>query len=518
MKVTKRVLAFLLSSAMVLSLAGCGASGAPAGSTNPTASTAPVGGVSTKPEPTPTATVPAELNMALSVDPDGLDPQRTTAASTFQITNNIYDTLLRVNADGSLREGLADRWTLSEDGMTITFHLRSGIKFHNGKDCDAAAVVASFERLKGDESPRAVIAQGSDTVVVTSGTLDVAALSSFAYPWSAIVEVSAADTLKNQPVGTGPYRLKEWVPQQSLTLEKSPDYYGSANLDTVNFKMMPDATAQISSLRNGELDIIAVSGDQVAAFENDSSFHVIAAPSNGVQLMAMNLDNEALSDLRVRQAINYAVDKQALIETVWWGYGQKIGSHYPTVLKEYVDHSNTYSYNTEKAKALLADAGYSDGLTLEMFLPKNYPAYVSAGQVIADALKTVGITCNITVVEWAVWLSDVYTARKYDLTVVGHTGRLDPYVLLARYQSDSSENYFNYSNAEVDGLLSGYKSETNADKRTEMVQQVQDILSKEVPAYYIQNPIATYVTGSTVSGFTTYPIDIYELKDISISR
>ena len=254
---------------------------------------------------------------------------------------------------------------------------------------------------------------------------------------------------------------------------KNPDYYDTVNLDTINFKMMPDATAQIASLRNGELDIISVSGDQVAAFENDPQFNVITTPSNGLQLMAMNLQNEALSDVRVRQAINYAVDKQALIDTVWWGYGQKIGSHYPTVLKEYVDMNDRYPYDPEKAKELLSQAGYQDGLTLEMYLPKSYPAYVSAGQVIADSLKEVGITCNITIVEWAAWLSDVYNGRNYDLTVVGHTGRLDPYVLLARYQSDSSENYFNYSNEEVDQLLADYKSETDEDKRTEIVQRVQ---------------------------------------------
>lgn len=253
--------------------------------------------------------------------------------------------------------------------------------------------------------------------------------------------------------------------------------------------MMPDATAQIASLRNGELDIISVSGDQVAAFENDPQFNVITTPSNGLQLMAMNLQNEALSDVRVRQAINYAVDKQALIDTVWWGYGQKIGSHYPTVLKEYVDMNDRYPYDPEKAKELLSQAGYQDGLTLEMYLPKSYPAYVSAGQVIADSLKEVGITCNITIVEWAAWLSDVYNGRNYDLTVVGHTGRLDPYVLLARYQSDSSENYFNYSNEEVDQLLADYKSETDEDKRTEIVQRVQEILAQDVPAYYIQDPI-----------------------------
>lgn len=513
MNLCKRLLAGLLAAAAALSMTACGASsgdGSSAGSKTASASQ--------------TAQTRTDLNMALSVDPDGLDPQRTTAASTFQITNNIYDTLLRVNTDGTLKEGLAESWETSEDGLTLTFRLRSGVTFHNGNPCNAEAVVSSFERLQAEDSPRAAdyanftfTAQGEDTVVVTCAELDVAALSSFAYPWSAIVDTSVTDTLKNSPVGTGPYKLKEWVPQQSLTLEKNPDYYDTVNLETITFKMMPDATSQIASLRSGELDIISVSGDQVAAFENDPQFNIVQAPSNGIQLMAMNLANEALSDVRVRQAINYAVDKQSLIDTVWWGYGEPIGSHYPTVLKEYVDLNDTYSYDPEKAKELLAQAGYADGLTLEMYLPKSYPAYVSAGQVIADSLKEVGITCNITIVEWAAWLSDVYNGRNYDLTVVGHTGRLDPYVLLARYQSDSSENYFNYSNPEVDELLSGYKSEKDEAKRTEMVQQVEQILAEDVPAYYIQTPITLYVTSSAVEGFEIYPIDIYEMKDVSFA-
>ena len=515
MNITKRLLAGLLAAVTALSLTACGAS-----SSNAAATTAAV----QTPASAQTAETRTNLNMALSVDPDGLDPQRTTAASTFQITNNIYDTLLRVNTDGTLKEGLADTWEVSEDGLTLTFHLRSGVTFHNGNVCDAAAVVSSFERLQAEDSPRAAdyanftfAAEGDDTVVVTCAELDVAALSSFAYPWSAIVDTTVADTLKNEPIGTGPYKLKEWIPQQSLTLEKNPDYYDTVNLETITFKMMPDATSQIASLQNGELDIISISGDQVATFENNPDFTVIQAPANSIQLMAMNLANEALSDVRVRQAINYAVDKQALIDTVWWGYGEPIGSHYPTVLKEYVDLNDTYPYDPEQAKELLAEAGYADGLTLEMYLPKSYPAYVSAGQVIADSLKEVGITCNITIVEWATWLSDVYTGRDYDLTVVGHTGRLDPYVLLARYQSDSSENYFNYSNPEVDELLKNYKSEKDEAKRTEMVQQVEEILAKDVPAYYIQTPITLYVTSSAVEGFELYPIDIYQMKDVSFA-
>ena len=220
----------------------------------------------------------------------------------------------------------------------------------------------------------------------------------------------------------------------------------------------------------------------------------------------------------MRQAINHAVDKQLLIDTVWWGQGQPIGSHYPVGLKEYVDTNDTYPYDPDKARALLSEAGYADGLTLEMKLPKSYQAYVDAGQVIADMLSQVGVTCNIQIIEWASWLQDVYTDRKYDLTVVGHTGRLDPYVLLARYASDAATNYFNYASDTVDALLAQFESEADEDRRTGLVQDIQRELAQDVPALYIQDPNTTYVTSSSVSGFAVYPIDIYVLKDVEVAR
>lgn len=506
----KKLLFIVLTALMMISTTAC--------SSNPNA------GSST---PAPTQTVAKnELKMAMSVDPDGLDPQRTTAASTFQITNNLYEPLLKVNPDGTLKEGLAKSWQISEDGMIITFVLRDNAKFSNGNVCDANAVIASFNRLMEEGSPRAtdyaniasIEATDEKTIVFTTKSLDVAILSSFAYPWAAIVDASVKDTLKNQPVGTGPYMLKEWTPQQSLTLVKNDQYQGTVNIETIQFKMMPDAASQISAFQNKELDIIGISGDQVGVFENNPAYNLVQAPANSLQLMAMNLKNEALSDIRVRQAINYAVDKEALIDTVWWGYGQKIGSHFPTVLKEYVDHNDLYSYDKEKAIALLNEAGYGSGLTLQMVLPKNYTAYVNAGQVIAAQLKEVGIECEITIVEWASWLSDVYTGRQYDLTVVGHTGRLDPYVLLARYHSASSENYFNYQNVEVDQLLTDYKSQTDETQRTKIIQQIEEILAQEVPALYIQDPISIYAMQKEVQGFVTYPIDIYEMKDVYFAK
>jgi peptide/nickel transport system substrate-binding protein len=463
-----------------------------------------------------------ELNMALAVDPDGLDPHRTASASSFQITNNIFDTLVKVTPDGEFIPGLAEDWEVSEDGLTITFNLREGVNFHNDREVTAEDVKFSFERLLDEESPRAgdyaniteINVLDDYQIEFVTENLNAALVSDFAYPWTAIVPEEEADNLRNAPVGSGPFVLDEWIPQQELVLTKNEDYYDPAHLEKVTFKMMPDATSQVSALQTGELDIISVTGDLVSQFEGNDDFTIIETQSNALQLMAMNLENEALADERVRQAINHAVDKQALIETVWWGYGQEIGSHYPPILKEYIDTNDVLTYDPERAEELLDEAGYGDGLELDMYLPAAYQAYVDAGQVIADELENIGITINIEIVEWGVWLSDVYTDRQYDLTVTGHTGRLDPFILLARYETESSENYMNYSNERVDEILNTVTEELDDEKREEMYQELQEILAEEVPALYIQSPIGLTVTASDVAGYETYPIDIYEMKDV----
>lgn len=476
-----------------------------------------------------TPATPQELNWALGVDPDGLDPHMTTAASTFQISNNIYDTLVKVTPEGEFVPGLAKDWELSEDGLTITFYLEEEVVFHDGSSFEAADVVYSFERLQGDTSARSAdYASLTDfsvaddyTIEFSADSLDVNLLAKFAYPWAAIVPEDAGESLRNEPIGTGAYVLENWVPQQELTLSLNEDYWGEAGkVDTVNFLSMPDTTSQITSMLAGDLDVIGITGDLVAQFEGQDGFEITETPSNALQLMAFNTEHEALSDVRVRQALTMAVDKDALIETVWYGYGNKIGSHYPPILKGYVDHSDALSYDPDAALALLEEAGYpnGEGIELDMYLPSAYPEYVSAGQVIADYLTTIGVTVNIQNVEWAVWLSDIYTGRNYDLTVTGHTGRLDPYTLLARYNSESPENYMNYENDQVNELLANVQVEQDEAARDAIYGEIQAILAEEVPGFYIQSPIGLRVTTDSVSGIQTYPIDIIELKDISVTE
>ncbi|MEL7606656.1 MAG: ABC transporter substrate-binding protein [Sedimentibacter saalensis] len=502
----KRIIAFLLAAVMLFSISACSNQ------------------ENTPKEPQTAAKT--SLTMGYTTEPEGLDPQRTAAASTFSVTNNIYDTLVSVTSDWEIVPRLAKEWNVSENGMEITFTLRDDVYFHNGRQMTAKDVEYSFNRLKDAESPKA---KDYDNIVkietfddynikFTTETLDVELLKRFAYPWTAIVPEEAADNLKTAPVGTGAFKLKEWNPQQNLTLERNDNYFGEkAKLETVKLVLIPDATSMMASFQVGDLDIIPLTGDQVTMVENNEAYQVISEPMNAVQILSINTDNEILKNEKVRQAMAMAINKDEVIEASMFGYGDKIGSHLPPTSPDYYDTNNMIEYNPEKAKELLKEAGYENGFDINMTLPKNYQLHVDAGQVIADQLGKIGINVKIEIVEWGTWLSDVYTAKKFDTTVVGHTGRLDSYAFLARYKSDSND-YISLKTGEVDQLLADALKELDESKRKEIYKQIQVILAEKLPAIYLQTPRTMLALQKDVQGMEIFPIDVYDFSTVSFAE
>ncbi len=466
------------------------------------------------------------LRIAYTTDPEGLDPQRTAAVATFNVTSSIYDTLLAITPDWQIQPRLAESYIVSPDGMEITFTLRHGVKFHNGREMTAQDVKYSFERLKGAGSPKAkdydnikqIEVNGDYTVKFITSKLDLELAKAFIYPWTAIVPQEAADTLKTNPVGTGAYKFVQWIPQQKLALTRNDDYYlEPAKIKDLEFVLIPDATSQLAALQVGNIHITEISGNQVKILGDTPGLKVYTEAMNAVQILALNLENKALADVRVRQAIAKAINKEDILATVVWGYGDKVGSHLPVNYPDYVDTNNIIPYDPEGAKKLLAEAGYGDGLKLELTLPKSYQIHVDTGQVIADQLNKVGITADIKIVEWGQWLSDVYSGKKYDMTVVALSGRLDSYYFLKRYQSQSGD-FISFITGDVDQLLAQSTSEMDPIKRKEIFKQIQVILAEKVPAVYIQTPHKTFGLADNVEGFRIYPLDIYEYKDVSFQK
>jgi len=482
-----------------------------------------------KPSSTPSEAKPSKggtLTIAISANPDGLDPHKTVAAVTFEVTKSIYDTLVETDTQGNLHPGLAERWEASEDGLRWTFYLRKGVKFHNGREMTSADVKASFERILNPEtkSPRAkdyaiieeIETPDDYTVVFVLKEPRAAFLSNLAYGWAAIVPVEEED-LRNHPVGTGPFRFVEWVPDSHIKLKRFDDYFlkGQPYLDEVVFKVMPDPAAKLAALKAGEVDVVdQVPPQEVEGLRGDPALKLIQAPVNGIYIMALNNAREPFSKKEVRQAITYAVDKKGLINAAQWGQGTPIGSHMPPVSPFYVDLTDRYPYDPEKAKELLAEAGYPDGFEVTLIMPQPYDFHIRICEVIADYLSKIGVKAKLETYEWGTWLKQVYFGRDYQATCIGHTGRLDPDPFLNRYVSDAKENYMNYNNPRYDEIIRQAAVLTDAEKRKELYAEAQRILADDAVALYLMSPLWTVGMRKEVEGWKIYPIDIFDLREV----
>ena len=503
-------------------LAGC----APA----PTPAAMPTQNPAAESAAAPTALSPQRggtLTVAVAADPDGLDPHKTVAAATFQITRNIYDTLVQSDGQGHIVPDLATRWQPSADGLQWTFTLREGVKFHNGRTLTAADVKYSFERLLAPEtaSPRAkdfanikaISTPNAQTVVFELSKPQASFLSNLAYGWAAIVPQEAAATLRDQPVGTGPFKIVEWVKDSHVTLERFDGYFvpGVTYLDRAVFKVISDPAARLAALRTGEVDVIPeLPAQDVATVQKEPDLKIIQVPFNGIQYIAINNKVPPFDNLKVRQALNYAVDKQAVIDTAQFGLGVPIGSHLPPATDYYVDLAGKYPYNPEKARQLLAEAGYPNGFETTIILPQPYDFHIRNGEVVADQLARVGIRCKLETMEWGTWLKQVYNGREFALTAIGATGRLDPDPFLSPYISTSQENMRNYSNPKFDALAAQGAVEADPQKRHEIYAQMQTLLADDAAAIWLLAPLSSVTLRQTVQGWVVYPIDIYDLRTV----
>ena len=506
-------------------VAGC----RPAPAATPQPAAAPATGAPAA-TPSPSALTPQRggtLTVAVAADPDGLDPHKTVAAATFQITRNIYDTLVQTDEKGRLVPDLALRWAPSADGLQWTFTLREGVHFHNGRLMTADDVVYSFQRLlsPATASPRAkdfavidsVSAPDAKTVVFTLKRPSAAFLSNLAYGWAAIVPKEAADTLRDHPIGTGPFKLVEWVKDSHVALERFDGYFvpGVPYLDKVTFQVITDPAARLAALRTGEVDVIPeLPAQDVAAVRQDPGLKMVEVPFNGIQYIAVNNKMPPFDNLKVRQALNYAVDKQAVVDVAQFGIGVPIGSHMPPVTDYYVDLSKRYPYDPAKAKQLLAEAGYPDGFETTMILPQPYDYHIRNGQVVAEQLAKVGIKVKLETMEWGTWLQQVYNGRQFALTAIGATGRLDPEPFLSPYVSTSAENMRNYANKTFDELAAQGSVEADPTKRHAIYAQMQTLLADDAAAIFLLAPLSSVTMQKDVQGWVVYPIDIYDLRTV----
>ncbi len=465
--------------------------------------------------------------VGVTQEPDFLDPYLAEAAGTKEILYNIFEGLLKLESDGSYTPLLASEYSVAEDGMSFTFTIREGIHFHNGSLMTTDDVLYSIKRGAGLIDGTAYVPQFSIIEDVTAEDQVVTVrlmqrdLDLLGFFTMAIIP-SDYDAQLETPVGTGPFQFVEYVPQQRISLEYFEDYWqeGVPHLESVEFRILPSADAAFIDLEAGRIDIFPyLTADKGEQLEED--FNLYVAESNMVQLWALNNAVEPLNDPLVRQALNLAIDKEALIDFVMFGYGEPIHSGMSPAMGEFFNDDLTNeegapqnTANIERAKELLVEAGYPDGFDLEITVPSNYVVHVQTGEVIVQQLADVGITATLEPVDWGTWLERVYTGRDYQTTIIALTFVYSPSDVLGRYQSEDQSNFINFDSSAFDDVWASLATLVDRDARIAAYHELQQILYDEAASVFLQDPALLTAVKKTLEGYTIYPQYVQDMAPI----
>ena len=427
-----------------------------------------------------------DLVVGMVLEPPHLDPTAGAAAAIDEVVYaNLFEGLTRIGPSGEVQPALAESWEVSEDGLTYTFKLRSGVKFHDGSDFASDDVKFSLDRARAEGSTNAqkglfaaidsVDATDPTTVTVKLKQPQGAFLYNMGWGDAVIVAPETADKNQENPVGTGPFKFGNWAKGSSVTLVKNPDYWGEpVALDKAEFRFIPDAAAAIPAMLSGDVQAFPNMpvGDALPQIQSDPRFKVVIGATEGETILSTNNKKPPFDNLKVRQAIAHALDRKAIIDGGSSGLGVPIGSHFSPANEAYVDLTGTYPYDPEKAKALLAEAGFADGIKATLKLPP--PGYArDGGQVIASQLRDVGIDLEIIPVEWADWLQQVFKDKDYDLSIVSHTEPNDIGIYARK------DYYFQYDNPDFDKVIAELDVTSDQAKRNELYKQAQKILADD---------------------------------------
>ncbi|MBR6090066.1 MAG: hypothetical protein IKP86_09045 [Anaerolineaceae bacterium] len=464
------------------------------------------------------------ITIAISQDLDqSLDPHTSTSAGKREIFFNIFEGLVKADPDGNFVPALAESWDISDDAVTFTFKLRQGVKFHNGSEMTAEDVVYTLDKCRGAETGvplqsayaaiESVTALDDHTVEVK---LNAPNIEYLAYLNTAIIPHDYADQ-DTFPIGTGPYKFKSRSVQENIVLEKFADYWGEPGyLDEVTFKIIENTDALVLALRSGSVDL-SVHRIKSDVKEIGDQYELLESPTNMIQALYLNHAVEPLNDLKVRQAMNHAVNVQDVMLIVNEGLGTRVGSSiYPAFGKYFMPElADAYPYDPEKAKSLLAEAGYPDGFSLTITVPSNYAVHVDTAQVLAEQLKAVGIDTKINLVEWATWISDVYQGRNFEATVIGFDASfLTARALLERWISDNSKNMINFNDPEYDRVLKEAFAAVSDEEQTALYKQAEKILSDQAANVYLMDPNDITVISKKLDGYIFYPLFVIDLAKI----
>ena len=481
-------------------------------------------------------------------DSTSLDPITTTEGESFKVTINIFDTLLTYGKqDTTLQPGLAEKWEASADGLTYTFNLKKGVKFHDGTDFNADAVVFNFNRwMNGDADQfpyysmfggykkdeghviKEVKAIDESTVQFTLKRPQATFLKNIAMSCFGIASPTAVekygDKFRENPVGTGPYKFKEWKPNERIVIEKNEDYYvdGEPKLKTIIFRTIPDNSARLNDLSSGLVDVIdGVNPSDLETIKGNTNLQAIERPSMNVGYLGFNVTKKPFDNPKVRQALSHAVDKQSIIDAFYSGLATTAKNPLPDSVEGYNDEIQDYEFDLEKAKALLKEAGYPDGFTMELWAMPVPRPYIPEGMKIAEAIQAnfekIGVKAEIKTVDWAAYL-DKAAAGEFPAYMLGWTGdNGDPdnfiYTLLDK-DSIGSNNYSYYANDELHDILIEAQTIVDQDKRNELYKKAQEIIHEDAPWIPLVHSTPLLAASADLTGLVPHPTGSDVLKNV----
>ncbi len=435
------------------------------------------------------------LTLGMAIEPTGLDPTIAAPVAIGQVTwQNIFEGLVTIDSKGQVKPQLAESWQISPDGKTYTFKLRKGVTFHDGEAFDSSVAKFSLDRARGEGSvnPQKRFFASIDTIETPDAETFVLKLKQPAgsliywlgWPASVMVAPKSAENNRTTPIGTGPFKFVSWAKGDKVELEKNPSYWDknvAVKLEKATFRFVADAQAQAAALKAGDIDAFPEFGapELMSSFEGDARLGTFIGNTELKVVAGMNNARKPFDDKRVRQALMMAVDRPTVIEGAWSGLGTAIGSHYTPNDRGYIDTTGVHPYDVEKAKALLAEAGYPNGFSFTIKAPQM--AYAQrTSQVLQAMLAEIGVTMTIETTEFpAKWVADVFKGGNYDMTIVAHAEPMDIDIY------SRNPYYFNYKNPTFNEVIANVEKTADAGEQEKLYGEAQKILAEDVPALFL---------------------------------
>jgi len=486
----------------------------------------------------PAQGAPGPVTFTLGVDQEvvGLDPHVVTAFSSFRRLDLLYNKLVRYNDQLKIEGDLAESWE-TPDSRTYVFYLRKGVKFHSGADLTSEDVKFSLERVldPATRSPGRSFIDVIDKVesvdrytVRLRLRLPLASLlSGLASGNLSIVEKAAVQkfgNLQKNEAGTGPFMLAEWVPDNFMRLVKNPNYFrrGLPRVDQVIIRVIPDQASLLAGVRTRSLDMATVNqGSVIVQAKREPGLAVLQKPGLNLRIFSFNTTRPPFNNETVRYALSFAIDRQAIVNAVEFAFAQVSGPISASAVQWALPPGAFPSYKRDvnRAKQLLAQAGYPNGFATKIVTSPTYEGGIAVAQVIQAHLREAGVTAALDQVEWGTYI-DRWVKRDFDTMVELRGGDPDPDRFLYRtFHSTGAVNNFLFADAAIDRLLERGRVNVDYDRRKPIYDDLQKALVEKAPALFLYVPFETQVLQSYVKGFRVVGNGaIYYIEEVTLER